>query len=201
MGTAKPGIRRRLSAEKRKAQIIDVATRLIAERGYWGLSLQDIATRCAITDTAVLHHFGTKERLLLAVVQYRDETDRTALAVALGVPRDELYERIPSLDLLAICDAMVRRNANQPEIIRLYALLSAEALQPEHPVHEYFLFREQRAIKTFASARIPHGQNSASLARLMLAAMDGIQLRWLRDLDGIDLVAEWQAISRALIQG
>ncbi|MCL2895651.1 TetR/AcrR family transcriptional regulator [Brenneria tiliae] len=200
MGTLGRGTRKRLSAEQRKAQIIGVATSLISERGYWRISLQDIATQCEITDTAVLHHFGSKERLLLAVVQYRDEADRVALAGELGVPRDELYERIPSFELFDICDAMVRRNVAQPEIIRLYALLSAESLQPDHPVHNYFFEREKQAIKTFASARIPHGKSNEALGRLMLAAMDGVQLRWLRDLKGVDLLADWQTISRTLIQ-
>ena len=93
---------------------------------------------------------------------------------------------------------MVRRNAEQPEVVRLYALLSAESLQPGHPVHEYFREREERALGTFASARIASG-GGAQLARLVLAAMDGLQLRWLRDPDGVDLVQEWRAAAAAII--
>ncbi|WP_432457249.1 TetR/AcrR family transcriptional regulator [Cellulomonas iranensis] len=189
---------RRLRGDERKAQIIDVASRLIAERGYWGVSLQDIAGRCGISDTAVLHHFGNKEKLLLAVVQHRDETDRVALADRLGVARDDLYDAIPGMLLADVCDAMVARNAAQPEIVRLYALLSAEALQPVHPVHDYFYEREQRAIRTYASARCDLDLEPHARARLVLATMDGVQLRWLRDPENVDLVAEWQAASRVL---
>lgn len=198
MGNLGRGTGRRLRGDERKAQIIDVASALIAERGYWGVSLQDIAGRCAITDTAVLHHFGSKEKLLLAVVQHRDEADRIALAERLGVPRDDLYAAIPGLRLEDVCDAMVRRNAEQPEIVRLYALLSAEALQPTHPVHDYFYEREQRAIATFASARSAATLDPDAFARLVLAAMDGVQLRWLRDPGRLDLVTEWRAAASAL---
>lgn len=200
MGSLGRGTGRRLRGEDRKAQIIDVASELIAVRGYWGVSLQDIATRCEITDTAVLHHFGTKEKLLLAVVQHRDESDRRALATRLGIERERLYESITGIRLEDVCDAMVRRNAEQPEIVRLYALLSAEALQPTHPVHDYFYEREQRAITTFASARSDIDLDPEARARLVLAAMDGVQLRWLHDPERLDLVSEWQAAATTLFR-
>lgn len=198
MGTLGRGKGRRLKGDDRKAQIIDVTSALIAERGYWGISIQDIADRCEITDTAVLHHFASKEKLLLAVVQHRDETDRRALAERLRVERDDLYAAIRDLPLETVCDAMVRRNAAQPEIVRLYALLSAEALQPTHPVHDYFFEREQLVINTFASARSNLVMDPTARGRLVLAMMDGVQLRWLRDPATIDLVAEWQAVATAL---
>lgn len=198
MGTLGRGVGRRLRGDDRKAQIIDIASALIAERGYWGMSIQDVAMRCEITDTAVLHHFGSKEKLLLAVVQHRDERDRCALADRLGVERGDLYSAIRDLPLEDVCDAMVRRNAAQPEIVRLYTLLSAEALQPSHPVHAYFFEREQLVIKTFASARSSLAMEATARGRLILALMDGVQLRWLRDRDALDLVAEWHAVTAAL---
>jgi len=35
----------------------------------------------------------------------------------------------------------------------------------------------------------------------VLAAMDGVQLRWLRNLDSIDLVADWELASRRILSG
>lgn len=200
MGNLGRGTGRRLRGDDRKAQIIDIASSLIAERGYWGVSIQDIAMRCLITDTAVLHHFGSKEKLLLAVVQSRDERDRCALAERLGFSREQLYERIPELRLEDLCEAMVRRNAEQPEIVRLYTLLSAESLQPTHPVHDYFFEREQTVIRTFASAKCDLGLDPVKRARLVLSIMDGVQLRWLRDRDSLDLVSEWQSAASALFK-
>lgn len=198
MGILGKGTGRRLKGEERKAQIIDVVSALIAERGYWGVSIQDVATQCGITDTAVLHYFRNKENLLLTVVQYRDEKDRCALAERLGVSREALYDTIPALALETVCDAMVRRNAEQPEIVRLYALLSAEALQPTHPVHDYFVERERRVITTFASAKSAIDLDPQARGRLILAMMDGVQLRWLRDREHLDLVTEWRSATTAL---
>lgn len=136
----------------------------------------------------------------MAVLAHRDEADRVALAKQLDIDRADLYAALPTIDLSAICSAMVRRNAQQPEIVRLYALLSAESLDPHHPAHQYYQQREATAIATFASARVPGG-NSPELARLVLAAMDGVQLRWLRNLDSIDLVADWELASRRILSG
>lgn len=189
--------RTRLAGTERRTQIIEVATELISGSGYWAVSLHDIGVRCGVTNAAVLHHFGSKEKLLMAVLAHRDEADRVALAGQLGVERADLYAVVPTISLSAICAAMVRRNAQQPEIVRLYALLSAESLEPEHPAHGYFNEREATAIRTFASAQVPGG-NSPELARLVLAAMDGVQLRWLRD-PGLDLTADWERAAARII--
>jgi hypothetical protein len=101
--------------------------------------------------------------------------------------------------LRELCAALVRRNARQPEIVRLYTVLNGESLDPAHPAHEYFLTRERWALDLFASAA--RGSGGEQQALQVLAAMDGLQLRWLRDLDGIDLVAEWDAIAGRLIAG
>lgn len=196
-GNGMPG-RTRLSGPERRTQIIEASSELISSSGYWAVSLHDIGVRCGVTNAAVLHHFGSKEKLLMEVLAHRDEADRVALAAELGIDRADLYTAIPEIELSTMCRAMVRRNSQQPEIVRLYALLSAESLEPQHPAHEYYNEREATAIRTFASARVPGG-NSAELARLVLAAMDGVQLRWLRNLDSIDLIADWELASSRII--
>ena len=191
--------RQRLPAAERKAQIVDVATRLIGERGYWGVSVQDIATECGISDTAVLHYFGTKERLVLAVLERRDQKDRAALEAILGLDRGELYDRLPEIELVDFCAALVERNSTQPEIVALYAVLDAEALQADHPAHDYFEQREATVLRAFALAKSTLPLTPDERARFILALMDELQLRWLRNRDGIDLVAEWGRISEVAL--
>lgn len=196
---ARAGSRVRLSASERRRQIVDVATRLIAERGYWGTSINDIATECAITDAGVLHHFPTKGNLLLSVMEKRDEADRVALANSLGLTRDTLYDRIHSVGLTELSTAMVQRNATQPEIVQLYSVLSTESLEPDHPAHEYFRDRENLAIETFGSAASTLSLTPVQRGRLVLSLMDGLQLRWLRAPSDMDLVAEWSAVCKQLL--
>lgn len=178
--------------------ILDAATTIIAARGYWGLVLQDVADSCGLTINGVLHHVGSKDGLLVAVLDRRDREDSRALAHLLGV---ELTEGAWSPDdltavaverrigLAQMCEAVMARNASQPEIVRLYSVLEAESLSPDHPAHDYFELRQRVALEGFARLA-PSQADGPALARHLLAIMDGLQLQWLRDPD-IDLVDAW----------
>lgn len=182
------------------------ATTLIAERGYWALSMQDVADSCGLTVTGLLHHVGSKTGLLVEVLRHRDEADASALAGALGVesPPDgpsrrehllNLFQR-SGASLANLCAALVEHNTTQPEVVRLYSVLGAESLDPTHPAHGYFAERQQITLEGLAQ-QAPPGVDATSLARHVLAAMDGLQLQWLRD-PKLDLVAEWSRLAAAI---
>ncbi|MEN1975345.1 MULTISPECIES: TetR/AcrR family transcriptional regulator [unclassified Cellulomonas] len=194
--------RSRMSASDRLTQILTVSAGLIAERGFWGLTLRDVALACGITEGGVLHHVGSKEQLLVAVLEYRDAVDLARLAELLGVDADVFDSgQDAAVGLRDLCAALVERNAQQPEIVRLYTVLNGESLDPAHPAHDYFLAREQWALDLFAAAAVADGtpEDPRVLAREVLAAMDGVQLRWLRDAEGLDLVQEWDRMASRLM--
>jgi AcrR family transcriptional regulator len=190
--------RARLPAAERRRQIIEVTTGLIAERGFWGLSMQDVADGCALTVPGLLHHVGSKDNLLIAVLEHRDETDTHTLAAELGVPVDLIWTDGPGVTLRQVCAALVRRNAGQPEIVRLFAVLEAESLAPDHPAYRYFRLRQRRILETLSS--IAPGDETArrELAGQVIAMMDGLQIQWLRDQSAISLVEAWEAAAEKL---
>jgi AcrR family transcriptional regulator len=193
-----PGKRQRLSPGDRRLQIIEAATVLIGERGFWGVSVHDIAAACGITDAGLLHHFGTKDALLIAVLERRDRVDDDDLARRLDVRPEELYDAVRGLPLADVCAAVVARNASQAEIVRLYSVLNAESLNPVHPAYAYFRTREARVVDFFGRAVSDLHPDPQVRGRMVIAMMDGAQLRWLRDRDRIDLAAEWQHLCLAL---
>lgn len=184
-----------MSAEERREQLLSAATALIAERGYWALSMQDVADSCDLSLTGLLHHFPSKDQLLVAVLNRRDELESRSLSAALGVtqppdvPPESPLVDWGDVDLRTACEALVTRNAKQPELVRLYAMLEAESLAPDHPAHDYFV---QRQARTLALLRRLDGdrEDSGLTARKTLALMDGLQLQWLRD-PRIDLKDAW----------
>lgn len=204
-----PGVsirkRVRLSAPERRRQIVDAATALIAERGYWGLSVQDVADACGITVNGVLHHVGSKDGLLIAVLEARDAADVAAFARFLGLEGgsgddDESVARAAhaaGISFDRVCEALVRRNSEQPEIVRLYSILEGESLSPSHPAHAYFAERQQHVLGVFASYAPPQ-EDPAVFAARVLALMDGLQIQWLRDPDS-DLVSMWAKVSAGLL--
>jgi AcrR family transcriptional regulator len=61
---------RRLRGVASAQRIIDTTIQLIAEAGIGGVTMQKIAARIGSSNSLVVFHFGSKENLLRAVIQY-----------------------------------------------------------------------------------------------------------------------------------
>lgn len=77
--TPRPG-----RVEDRPGQLLDIAMRLFAQRGYDGTSLRDIAEEAQITKAALYYHFPNKEALYQHIVLDAIQSlyDRVVVAVA-----------------------------------------------------------------------------------------------------------------------
>jgi AcrR family transcriptional regulator len=78
----------------REQQMLDVAERAFAERGYQGVSMDDIAEQVGVTKPMLYEYFGSKEGLLLAcMARSRAELyDRTRAAMdGAADPKDMLW--------------------------------------------------------------------------------------------------------------
>lgn len=195
--------RARLPAAERRRQIIDVATGVIADRGFWGVSMQDIADRCGLTVPGLLRHMESKVGLLIAVLEHRDVEDARSLRDHLGASEDELPEdwavgRLAGIDLRQLCSATMQRNATQPEIVRLFTVLAAESLEPAHPAHAYFVRRQELAAAAYATLAAQLTDRPDLLARQIMAMMDGLQIQWLRNPKATELVQEWENAAETL---
>lgn len=58
----------RMTALQRRAQLIDVARRIFAERGFDAVSIEEIAAGANVSKPVVYQHFGDKESLYAIVV-------------------------------------------------------------------------------------------------------------------------------------
>ncbi len=52
-----------------RQQLLDIAKRLFAEKGFYGVSIAAIAKEMSVSKQALLHHFGTKEKLYAEVLR------------------------------------------------------------------------------------------------------------------------------------
>ena len=71
----KPRIR--LTPEERIEQIVTVSTSLVAQNGFYGLSLQSVADGVGITQAGLLHYIGNKEGLLELLLDKRYDRQGT----------------------------------------------------------------------------------------------------------------------------
>jgi AcrR family transcriptional regulator len=70
---------RRSTAERlaeTRARLLDAVIDTLAERGYAGTSTTEVARRSGLTRGAQLHHFGTKDAMMVAAVEHLTERTR-----------------------------------------------------------------------------------------------------------------------------
>ena len=95
-----PVTRVRLDREERRRQIVESCAHLIATRGYSNTSLRDVAADVGISTGTLLHHFRSKEELLVATLLAvsDDFLEHTHQAIArLGDPVRKLRALVRAL--------------------------------------------------------------------------------------------------------
>jgi AcrR family transcriptional regulator len=186
MQTKKAPRSRPATLERRK-EILRAALEIFGARGYNKGPLAEIAEQVGMTHAGILHHFGSKDQLLLEVLRYRDESDL-----------EEFVDRQVPVGM-ALFRHLVRTafaNAERAGIVQAYAVLSAESVTDGHPGKAFFeeryqtlrrqvresfvLVCEERGIDV-STERVKHA--SASI----LAVMDGLQVQWLLDRSRVEL--------------
>jgi AcrR family transcriptional regulator len=72
----------RLPAEQRRRQLLDVACRVFAERGFHATSMEDVATRAGVTKPVLYQHFPSKRALFVELLDELGHELLRELAVA-----------------------------------------------------------------------------------------------------------------------
>ncbi|MGW2692666.1 TetR/AcrR family transcriptional regulator [Streptomyces sp. NPDC001296] len=165
----------------RRAEILRVALNAYQSSGRQGPTLRSIAQAAGLTEAGVLHYFDSKDALLVAVLEERDRTcaetyDLTTFDGVWGV---------------------VAHTVQTPGLVKLFVDMSAAAADPRHPAHSFML---QRSEALNERARKLLGPGRAAQARVLIAALEGLQIQWLRD-PSVDVVGDLKALHRALTDG
>jgi AcrR family transcriptional regulator len=165
---------------RRREQIIDAATAVFAEYGYAGGSVRTIADRIGVSPASLLQHFGSKEGLLMAVLE--DWDHHTVEARLTDVTGLDYFRRLPE-----VMGAHLAKRG----LLELFSTIAAEATSPSHPAHEFIQHRYTDNLATLAThlrEAIEAGEIPALTpaaidqeVRLVTAVLDGIGLQWLLD--------------------
>jgi AcrR family transcriptional regulator len=165
--------------------ILDAAIQAFAARGYRGASIDSIAAEVGVSRQGVLHHFPSKVKLLVAVLERRDQED-------FELAREQFERHGGSLvDMLGAGS----RRADRRGLAQLYTILSAESVDPGHPAHDYFVNRYRTVRATFeewiageqAKGTVSDAISPERAASLVVAVLDGLQLQEQLDPDAVDV--------------
>lgn len=171
-------VRVRPATLAKREQILKAAVEIFGNKGSTNGTLADVAEQVGITHAGVLHHFGSKQKLLLEVLAYRDQADVAELA-------EKHIPGGPELFLHLVRTAFA--NEKRPGIVQAYTVLSAESVTDDHPARDYFeeryttLRREVTAAfhELCAQEGVRDPDTIAAASAAIFAVMDGLQLQWL----------------------
>src|SRR5438046_95811 len=86
-------VERRRRLPERRELILESFVRHVAERGYDGTNLSDIATELSISKGTIVHHFTSKDRMLAEsheAYMHRRLAEARVIVTALRTPSDRL---------------------------------------------------------------------------------------------------------------
>jgi AcrR family transcriptional regulator len=191
--------RRFRSADASRTRILHAAVAEFAASGYRGASIGAIARRAGISQSGLLHHFPSKELLLAAVIDVRT-ADHLAEYVAAKAED-------PELGFMTGMVRLMRRGARELDLTRLFVVVVAEATSPDHPAHEWAVKRYEgvtRSVVADLREARERGLLKADFdvdgaAATLLAAMDGLQLRYLLTPRDTRLDVEFAALAGQIL--
>lgn len=174
-------------ADASRERVLQAALRAIASNGYRGSALAAIAADAGLTTAGLLHHFPSKEHLLVAVLAERDRLDGAQFQLA-G------FQGLAALDRLA---ELVEHNAMVPGLVQAYTVLMGESVGEGHPAREWFRDRYPRRRANIAAALRAGIESGAirsdvdcdAVAAEIIAMMDGLQVQWVLNPDQVDMAA------------
>jgi AcrR family transcriptional regulator len=193
----RPGRPRGSGGADTRERILAAAAALFAETGYRGTSMVAVAEAAGLSQTGLLHHFPSKELLLAGVLQRRDEQDMAALDLGTEPRGWEVLEQLATL---------VERNTEREPFVRLFTAMAGEAIDAEHPGHDWLRAHHRHAVETIvAGLRQAQADGTCEpdaplehIARVTIAAMDGLQIQWLMDPEGVDMAGDFAAFVRTV---
>jgi AcrR family transcriptional regulator len=163
----------RRGARSREA-VLDAAERLMAEQGYDAASVAALVEEAGIPASSIYHYFGSKEGVLLAVMERGAE---------------RFFAELPDLDrragtqrehLSALVAAVTATLDHHPDFLRILVVMAAQPVDAgEGEVHPVVnRVRELALTRLRTQMQVIFGLDPASdgadhLARFALAAFDG----------------------------
>jgi AcrR family transcriptional regulator len=178
----------------RRREILDAATRMFSQGGFNRVSLADIAAEVGITQPGLLHHFPTKAALLIAVLQEREASNTEEVQ----------RRREGGEDPLTAYFGTLADNDRNPALVKLFVILSAEAIVEDHPGHAWFVERQATLLNRMLGYvdevidvdRLPEGLDTETLARWVMALSHGLGAQWVLDPDAFN---RHEAVARIMI--
>ncbi|NEG55870.1 TetR/AcrR family transcriptional regulator [Bifidobacterium platyrrhinorum] len=184
-----------MTPEQRREQIAREATRLIAQYGSYGLSMQLLADAVGMTVPGLNHYVSSREEVLSLVIETYYDMDTGTYApipedrTGNGNGDDGTAGTKRPISLPACLRSLVAANAERPQMVALFMQLAIEASDPKHPAHAFYRDRHRTILERMMRADwdLPDVYRDPEMLHDLVAtvffAMDGVQVQAMTNPD------------------
>ena len=178
---------------KSRELVLDAAERVMAEHGFEAATLARVVAEAGIPMSSVYHYFGSKDGILLAVME------RGADRFFAAIPTSEDTER-----QLAVLSTL---QSQHPDFLRLFYMLSLERSDDPvvaavvHRVRDTAITRFRDAIVLLLPADAPPSKAErvvTELTALAVALSDGVYFAEQLEPDATDVELMYRRLSAAV---
>nr|WP_276610586.1 TetR/AcrR family transcriptional regulator [Kineococcus siccus] len=184
---------------RNRAEIVQAALRVFAEKGFAGTTLETIAKLVGLTRPGVLHHFPSKDALFEAVIADQEEWARRRY---LGDDAPVADDPLATLRSLV---PFIGRDDDSRVRLQMVQMLQGEAVSG-HPAAQRFARQRLSNVRRQVRARLHQAAEAGELRRdldldalatLVSSAINGLQAQWLLD-DQVDTAAAFETLVTTL---
>ncbi len=138
-------MKERLSAEKRRQQIVDAAVELFSRKGFRGTRTREIAEAAGISEAMIYRHFATKRGLYSAIIEAKSVTEELLASAATAAHGKDDAGVLRALGL-----KMIEQTVRDPSLMRLLLFSALEG----HELSEIFFESRVKKLHQFLSSYI-----------------------------------------------
>ncbi len=154
--------------------VLEAAEQLMAEQGYEAATVARLVEEAGIPPSSIYHYFGSKEGVLLAVM----ERGAKRFFEALPIPDRRIGSQLDHLR--ALVETVATTLERDPDFLRILVVMATQPINAgEGEVHivvnrvrELALVQLRRQMRIVFGVH-PDGEDADHLARFALAAFDG----------------------------
>jgi AcrR family transcriptional regulator len=178
----------------KREQILRRAVAVIGDAGPRSTYVKDIADAVGLTTAGLLHYFDSKEEMFTEILRMRDQQDEQKYWPRAGAADDLARLRQGYLDIIS-------HNTEVPGLVQLFMRMAADSPDTDHPAHALFRDRGEKLRGYFRvgiervqrNGQLNPSMDPATLARVLQAVSDGLQLQWMLEPDfdmaaGVDVL-------------
>ncbi|HWU32025.1 MAG TPA: TetR family transcriptional regulator [Humibacter sp.] len=152
--------------------LIESAVRVVAEKGLRGLTFRAVAERAQVNNSLVAHHFGNREALLSAALEW-------------AVERSIALTRLPDFESEeGFADALLTSIRSSPELQAFqYEMILEARRNPVFRAPVEHLYRRYAEAMQQGLLHLGYDENSEGPSRHAFAALDGLVLQYMAGVE------------------